>query len=307
MPSAVESRFGVKPGQVARRSVYNACMPAEKEKNGPATPADFDLARPQEAEAAQGFDTLETPERVDLEIDLAGVGSRSLAYIVDFILVFVVMFASSIALLLSGALLGTLAVVIWVIAIFLMWWFYFAFFEAVWTGQTPGKRLMGLRVQKVGGYPIGWPEALIRNFLRLVDMMMMSVPIGLIVMLFTRRHQRIGDLAAGTVVVREQTIHIEDLADLGFTAATAADGTEAARVTGGPELTLEEFELLRDFLQRRDDFDHLSRHRIGNSLAGYLRERLAEQGRLSETLRDRELEDEVFLVRLDQEYRGVAE
>ena len=247
-----------------------------------------------------GLETLETPERVDLQLDLAGVGSRALAFVLDYIVLVAVLLGSGLVLLFSGLLFQAWALAIWLVVYFLLTWFYFAFFELVWEGQTPGKRLLGLRVQKQGGYPIGWPEALIRNFLRpLVDVFMLAMPIGLLVMMFTRRHQRIGDLAAGTVVVRERTGEVASLDDLGYATAAAAD-----RPAGGIELDVQEFELLHDFLSRCESFDPPSRERIGRSLAGLLRERLAVRGHLPESLRG--LEDEIFLERLDAEYRGAS-
>ncbi len=245
-----------------------------------------------------GRDTLETPERVDLDVDLADVGSRALAFVLDSLLLLVVFIATFFAMLAAGQIFRGWAVALWWISNFLLQWFYFATFEAVWSGQTPGKRALDLRVQRVGGYPIAWPEALIRNFLRpIVDMPLLLLPFGVPVMLFSRRHQRIGDLAAGTVVVRERTLGFEDLREMGY-APDAGDPASAA----GPELTLEEFELLRDFLVRRDELEPESRRRIGGALARLLRERLAERGRLSDALRGPD--DEGFLVRVDAAYRG---
>lgn len=248
-----------------------------------------------------GLDTLETPERVDLQVDLAGVGSRVLAFVIDTVLLLAIILGLGLVLLLSAPVLGRWALVLWLLGNFVASWFYFALFEARWDGQTPGKRLLGLRVQKIGGYPIGWPEALLRNFLRpLVDLIALALPVGLVVMLFTRRHQRIGDLAAGTVVVRERPADVTRVSDLGYATAEAAASPRA----GAPELEVEEFELLHDFLARRASLDEGSRGRIGRSLAAVLRERLALRGGLSETLRG--LEGEAFLSRLDAEYRGAA-
>ncbi|MCP3981572.1 MAG: RDD family protein [bacterium] len=246
-----------------------------------------------------GLDTLETPERVDLEVELAGVGSRSLAYMLDFLLLIVVILGSVLILTQIEAFAGTAAAVLMTLLVFSLYWFYFAVFEAAWNGQTPGKRLMGLRVQKVGGYPIGVAEALIRNFLRpLVDLFGGGLPIGLLVMLFTRRHQRVGDLAAGTVVVREKTAQVGNVESLGFVAADS----DAAVSTSGLRLSAEEFELLNDYLTRSHGFDLGSRRRLETRLAEMLRLRLDERGGLPERLLG--LTDEAFLINLDALYRG---
>lgn len=250
-------------------------------------------------ETAPGIERLETPERVDLAVELAGVGSRSLAFLVDWSLVVTLTLASLALFFVIGSVSGTAAMVILLLSIFVLWWLYFALFEGLWHGQTPGKRLLGLRVQKLGGYPAGWPEILIRNLLRVVvDLFLLTMPIGLVVMLVNRRSQRIGDLAAGTVVVRESGDGLRQLAEIGYLAEEASH----RELASAPELTAEEFELLREFLERRSSLEPAARQRIEARLADLLRERLAARQGLREGW-DR-LGDEAFLVRLDSAYRG---
>ena len=251
------------------------------------------------SEVTPGIERLETPERVDLAVELAGVGSRSLAFLVDWFLLGVLTAASVVLSLLLLPLSGTVALVVLLLSVFILWWLYFALFEGLWHGQTPGKRLLGLRVQKLGGYPVGWPEILIRNLLRVViDLFLFTMPVGLVVMLATRRSQRIGDLAAGTVVVRESGDGLQQLAGIGYLAEDAS-GDE---LSTGPELDAEEFELLRDFLERRAGLHPDSRTRIGSSLAALLRHRMSARRGLREGWDG--LDDEDFLVRLDSAYRG---
>ena len=87
---------------------------------------------------------------------------------------------------------------------FLLYWGYGCFFETLWNGRTPGKRALKLRVIKTGGYPIGFYDALLRNLLRVVDGLPVGYGIGLVSVLVTRRFQRLGDLAAGTLVIHER-------------------------------------------------------------------------------------------------------
>ena len=87
---------------------------------------------------------------------------------------------------------------------FLLYYGYFAAFEALWGGQTPGKRAVGLRVISVTGQPITTFDALLRNLLRIVDQMPGIYAVGVLSIFFTSRNQRLGDLVAGTVVVQEQ-------------------------------------------------------------------------------------------------------
>jgi uncharacterized RDD family membrane protein YckC len=155
---------------------------------------------------------IDTPEQVGLEFTVAGIGSRFVAVLLDHLIQLGVLL---VMLLASAFLFGALANRInimgkWFTAIFialdfLVIWGYFTLFEAFWNGQTPGKRVMKLRVIKDSGRQITFFEALSRNLLRFVDYMPALYLVGVITMLCTKRHQRLGDLAAGTIVVHERT------------------------------------------------------------------------------------------------------
>jgi uncharacterized RDD family membrane protein YckC len=248
-----------------------------------------------------GTDRLETPERVDLAIDLAGVGSRTLAFLLDWVILIALTLLLSVAAVMVARVprLGALAVTSWLIAIFVVWWLYFAMFEVGWDGQTPGKRILGIRVRKVGGFPIGWPEALIRNFLRvLIDLVMFTVPVGLVLMVLTRRHQRIGDLASGTIVVRERSTGIAVLDSMGFVEESSRGVAREATA----DLTTDEFELLHDFLSRIPELHQDAESRIRARLASVLRVRL--ERRKSMRSEWRSLGDLAFLLHVDAAYRG---
>jgi len=140
---------------------------------------------------------LETPEGIDLLLRPAGPLSRALALLLD--------------LLLRGLLIGVLALVLlWfdvlgkgllVISVFIINWGYPILFEVLWQGRTPGKKLMGLYVVHDDGTPIGWPASIVRNLLRFADMLPFAYAFGLISCLFNTQFKRLGDLAAGTLVV----------------------------------------------------------------------------------------------------------
>lgn len=250
-----------------------------------------------------GMDRLETPERVGLNIDLAGVGSRTLAFLLDWLILLAASAAAILVIMATGVTVQwrTATVIALYVVGFVIWWLYFALFEALWNGQTPGKRALGLRVRKVGGYPIGWPEALIRNFLRvLIDLVLFGVPVGLVVMVLGRRNQRIGDLAAGTVVVRERRGGLEQLAEIGF----GVEDTVPNASIGGIDLTSDEFETVHDFLVRVPDLDGAFRDRIGTSLAAVIRGRLEARGAMTDDWRG--LDDAAFLVAVDAAYRGIG-
>src|SRR5207253_6177321 len=157
---------------------------------------------------------IETPERVPLHFALASIGNRFIACAIDHsiqvitLIVLVIIFA----LITDAADLGNRltsapkwVVALLIILVFVLMSGYFAFFEWAWNGQTPGKRWLKLRVIREDGRPISFFEAMVRNLLREFDIM--PIPfysVGLISVFATERDQRVGDLVAGTVVVRER-------------------------------------------------------------------------------------------------------
>jgi uncharacterized RDD family membrane protein YckC len=145
--------------------------------------------------------TLETPEAIDLELHLAGPISRMLAYGIDVLLRLIAqaVLYFSVALVSESVGWG-----IWMILMFVMEWFYPVLFEMFNHGKTPGKALFGLRVIQQNGTPITWSASIIRNLLRVVDILPFGYAFGLFSMAMTQRFQRLGDLAAGTLVIYHQ-------------------------------------------------------------------------------------------------------
>jgi uncharacterized RDD family membrane protein YckC len=157
--------------------------------------------------------TIETPEQTVFDFPLAGVGSRCLAVLID-----------SIIQILGFILLGLLVawskvldrfefinVSVWfeAIAIFVafsIYYGYFAIFESIWNGQTPGKRWTHLRVIHESGRPIAVPQAILRNLVRFVDQLPGIYAVGLTTALISRQNRRVGDIVAGTVVVHERPL-----------------------------------------------------------------------------------------------------
>jgi uncharacterized RDD family membrane protein YckC len=138
-----------------------------------------------------------TPEGIELTLRLAGPVPRALAWSVDFLLrAAVVLVVSMIASRFGRAGMGVV-----LIAAFFVEWLLPAWFEAMWGGQTPGKRLFHLAVLNDDGTPVRWPGALTRNLLRAADFLPFLYGVGLLTMLMNRDFKRLGDLAAGTVVV----------------------------------------------------------------------------------------------------------
>ena len=160
--------------------------------------------------------TIDTPEQVSIRFPVAGIGSRFLAILADTALQFIaytvlvlvfVLIATSAPKSAAGDLSRTGEK--WLIAgiilfHFLMYWGYFTLFETFWNGQTPGKRFCKIRVIQQSGRQITFFEAMTRNLLRVIDMLPSVYLIGVITMLCNRQHQRLGDLAAGTIVIHER-------------------------------------------------------------------------------------------------------
>ena len=156
------------------------------------------------------IDTLqkvELAEGVEVHLPVAGPAARSLAWLIDMVIIVAVLFCLQIIMgLLGYGLIGNrVARGIFLIALFLMNWFYFVYFEAGKKCATPGKKAMGLKVLTRAGGPMSFSQAIVRNFMRFVDFMPVAYGVGLVSCLSTKKFQRLGDLLADTVVVYSQS------------------------------------------------------------------------------------------------------
>ena len=211
--------------------------------------------------------TIATPEGVDLELTLAGVGSRFVSALVDLMLQIALLVGVTglgVAVQAFGSGFGYALVLI---ASFLVFAAYDVLFEVFASGRTPGKRLNGLRVVRIDGSPVTFFTSAIRNVLRLVDILPFGYLVGIAVILVTRLNQRLGDVAAGTLVVRERT---QQPAPQRMRTAPAPPLTpaDAWDVTGVPA---DELVAVRSFPARRLELTHEARYRLAADLAGALR------------------------------------
>lgn len=219
--------------------------------------------------------TIETPELTSLEFPLAGIGSRFLALAADTLLqtaFFLVL--GIVAALLSLANLLSSMTKQWVIAILLFIFFsvqfgYFAMFESLWNGQTPGKRWTRLRVIKDDGRPITPYDAILRNLLRTVDALPTLYATGIICILLSRENKRVGDFAAGTVVIHEKPLEC-----VSSTWEAPKPQTQASPWGALPQLTLEELQLIEAFFGRRSNLDPDVRRMISTQISDRLGARL---------------------------------
>ena len=216
---------------------------------------------------------LRTPEGVDLELVLAGMGSRMLAGMFD--MATQGLLALGYFLLVSAIGLDEgLSLAGWSIAVFLILFGYDVAFEVLARGRTPGKRIVGLRVMRSGGEPIGLVTSAIRNVLRIVDILPVAYGVGVVVIFVTRRNQRLGDLVAGSVVVRERLGGRDDeRSGLPVDHYLQRHRDLAARVDVsaiGPE----EVATVRRFLDRRESLASDAADRIAHELASKLTPRI---------------------------------
>ncbi len=150
--------------------------------------------------ASQMLDTtrrVATPEGIELTLRLAGPVPRALAWAVDLAIRGGILFI----VMILAAQFGRAGAGVILLAAFFLEWLLPAWFEAAWRGQTPGKRMFGIAVLNDDGTPLRWPGALTRNLLRAADFLPLLYGVGLATMLLNRDFKRLGDLAAGTVVV----------------------------------------------------------------------------------------------------------
>ena len=212
---------------------------------------------------------VETPEHVEVRLELAGVGSRMAAAVLDTILLYL----SLLLLILVGSnvvnadwiggTVGGWFAALTILLLFALVWGYFAAFEAWNGGRTPGKRALGIRVVMDTGRPVTVGAAVVRNLVRLLDCYFPLLPVlpALLLMFLNKSNKRLGDIAAGTIVVRDRPT------DWVLGAATAPPEGEEPVETGPPELSEDEFRLLDRFLGRLNDLDATVQVRITTELA----------------------------------------
>jgi uncharacterized RDD family membrane protein YckC len=218
---------------------------------------------------------IDTPENVVFGYHVAGIGSRFLAALVDSTLIVLLQLVVNVGVLLAARFVfnfsfsGDGTGLAWLLAVFGLiafgfFWGYYIFFEMVWNGQSPGKRWVGLRVLRTDGTPITLSESIIRNLVRLVDFLPAYYGVGVVTMFINGQARRLGDLAAGTVVVHDRAaVTLESLAAAPSRPAAGLNPTPGAARWPVERLTSRDLEVAEDFLRRRETLANrakLARH-----------------------------------------------
>lgn len=218
-------------------------------------------------------------ENTGLTLVLAGMGNRMLAFLLDSLITGLLSIAVVVLFSLAGLLSGSETAVYYILALlllalFVIRWGYFITFELIWHGQTPGKKLLRIKVVREDGRPVNFTASFLRNILRIVDALPGGYAVGLIMVFVNAREKRVGDIVGGTMVVKEPKaaypagpggISRGPVPGLGG----IADPARVARY-----LTTAEMELIGDYLERRHSLEGETRDRLSGHLAVKLARRL---------------------------------
>lgn len=234
--------------------------------------------------------TIDTPEGVPLELTLAGIGSRFTSALIDYVFQAIILVALLLVLEYGAGVdpgASGVSAAVWAVGFFVVFWGYDVAFEVLNSGRTPGKAMNGLRVVRESGAPVTFGTSAVRNVIRIIDILPGTYLVGMVSIQVTRRNQRLGDLAAGTLVIREPRRLPPEVLVSPSVQAQAWDTSAIGQ---------EELDAVAAFLARRGDLAAGARIQIAAELAGRLRPKvggaIASEG------------DEMFLERLLATKRG---
>ncbi|MEO7101888.1 MAG: stage II sporulation protein M [Gemmatimonadaceae bacterium] len=205
---------------------------------------------------------VETPEQIALAYSVAGIGSRGAAAAIDTIISMVVLIVlaivAAVAASYSGMKLGNVSpsaawvMAAYVLAQFVVTWGYYVVFEGIWDGQTPGKRIMHLRVVRDGGFSITFAASAVRNLLRVIDALGVYL-VGIIVVMLNDSRKRLGDIVAGTFVIKEERSKPQSVERQSYRPQSP---------TAFAQLSDEEYAVLDRYMERRTTLEPARRDAI---------------------------------------------
>ena len=230
--------------------------------------------------------SVETPEQIDINYQQAGIGSRFYAALIDTLILTLISlvgyYVNSESISALGDIFGKWLSALGGIVVFAMFWGYYMVFEVTTNGQSLGKRVLGLRVIKEGGYPISFADAAIRNLVRIVDFLPFCYGVGLLSMLINRNWRRLGDLAAGTLVIK--------IARTELTPTRPGSETDEPSISISPEgfvyagwiqpalVTETEMGVIREYLTRRPTLPVYRRSELARTIASPIVEKMGGTG-----------------------------
>ncbi|MGB8644956.1 MAG: RDD family protein [Anaerolineae bacterium] len=276
---------------------------------------------------------IETPENIAFGYDVAGLGSRFVAAFIDNLILgilytilgiaFTLLSFTSVLTRLPSDLTSILPALV-LLVMFLLWFGYYIVFEIFMGGQSPGKRLLNLRVIKENGYPLGVVDCIIRNLVRVVDFIPFGYGVGVIVMFLNDRSKRLGDFAAGTLVVNvHESVKLADLQAASariaaspptapapapleadpYAPASAPAPDPVPDISGLGSLRPSDIDLIESYLLRRPKLANADA--LGAQLAAQVRARLAGDGALdAEAEKTANERPEVFMQQVVTAYRA---
>ena len=224
--------------------------------------------------------TLHTPESVELEFILAGIGNRAYALLIDYIILGLILIVFLVGVLIFNSGLQTIQILVgstarlelWLIAVqaligFFIYVGYFVFYETVWSGQTPGKRYVKIRVIRDDGRPVRLQQSTLRALLRPFDDLFF---IGVFFIVLNQREKRLGDLVGGTLVIQEE----QPLTTAALKVSTSAQSLANKLLIEADISSLlpEDFAVIREYLQRREAMIPNARNEVSKQLATQVKE-----------------------------------
>jgi uncharacterized RDD family membrane protein YckC len=221
--------------------------------------------------------SIEVPEQVELKLDVAGLGSRFCAALIDSLILIIASLLGFFSLnpLIGGGAVGSWIAAIAILIFFFVSWGYYIIFEMVWNGGSPGKRAFKLRVVKRGGYPITLVSSTVRNLMRIVDFLPLFYSVGILTMMIDKNWRRLGDLAAGTLVIKE---HKEvDQSELIIPVPQREKLLYEEKIQAD-KVTEEEIRAIGEYIRRRSGLPPEVRRRLARSLAIPLLQRMSISG-----------------------------
>ena len=248
--------------------------------------------------------SVETPEQIHINYQKAGIGSRFYAALLDTLLLGLIVFVGTYVNInfiselgdVFGKWLGAVGSII----LFAIFWGYYMVFEITTNGQSPGKRVLGLRVIKEGGYPITFVDSAIRNLVRVVDFLPVFYGAGLLVMLINKDWQRLGDLAAGTLVVKTSRVNLK-LAGASLNASSSPINITPQENLYTSWIQLElvtesDFDMIREYLGRRPNLTSTRRFELARTLGSPIAKKMGGEG----TIRYDKFLEEVYTLKTSE-------